>query len=209
MLTCLNPCDPQTVAGLLTPLIEPDARVVDIGCGRGAALSWFSEHTGYALFGVEPDRGLNDLARENCTKAVIARAGAEDLPFGDWAFDAALMECVFSILDDPPAAVGELKRIVCRHGYVVLTDLYTRGGEDQYAGQSALLRHIYTRRTMEAFFMRSGFALVRFLDRTVDMGSMIAQMFMDGVARDFVDDKTVKLLRQSRAGYGIWIWINT
>jgi ubiquinone/menaquinone biosynthesis C-methylase UbiE len=206
-LTRLNPCDPQIVAQLLEPRVQRGARVIDIGCGRGTTLAWLSKHTEYTLFGAEPDAELNAEARENCPAAVFACAGAEDLPFWDWTFDAALMECVFSLLKDPICAVNELNRVIKPQGIFVLTDLYTRSRDDLYVGQSAALpRYIYTRPTMETFFEKGGFALDSFYDQTTDLGSRLAQMFMDGIVRNCVDDETVKLLRQLKAGYGIWIW---
>jgi len=206
VLTCLNPCDPQIVAQLLKDCVGRDACIADIGCGRGTTLAWLSEHTDYMLFGTEPDRRLHDEALINCPKVAIAHSRAEDLPFGDWVFDAAIMECVFSIVDDPAAAICELNRIIRKNGVFLLTDLFTRGESDVSVGESPLLRFLYTKNTINSLFMYGGFSLCGFYDRTLDMGSMIAQMFMDGVARDYIGDDTRKLLKRSSAGYGIWVF---
>lgn len=208
-LTRLNPCDPRLLALLLERRVDRDARVADIGCGGGTTLAWLSKHSGYVLSGAEPDADLVAAARENCPTAAFVRAGAEALPFHDGAFDAALMECVFSLLEEPVAAVSEAKRIVRPGGVFVLTDLYARVKEDLSFKQNALLRHIYSRQTIEAFFGGAGFTLDGFIDRTADMGSLIAQMIMDGAELDCVDEETVKYLRRAEACYGIWIWGRT
>lgn len=205
-LTRLNPCDPQMIAHLLGLLVGPGAHVADVGCGRGVTLAWLSKHTGYALFGAEPERGLYDEAHENCPEAVIARAAADDLPFADQGFDAVLMECVFSLLDSPEAAAKEISRITRRQGALLLTDLFTQAEEDIDVEKSDLLRYIYTKQSVETFFENSGFVLDQFIDRTADIQTMIAQMIMDGAGGDFLSDETRRLLRQAKAGYGIWIF---
>jgi ubiquinone/menaquinone biosynthesis C-methylase UbiE len=206
----LNPCDPQFVAQVLAPRAPRHASLVDIGCGRGATLAWLSEHSDYALHGVEPDKSLIAEARENCPAATIALAGADALPFGDSTFDAALMECVFSLLDAPLSAIDELSRVIRPQCALALTDLYSRSGIDLDVRQSSsLLGHVYAKATIDAFFEGGGFKLETFIDRTADMGTMMAQMIMDGAAGDCLDDETIKLLRRAKAGYGIWIWKNS
>lgn len=205
-LACLNPCDPQFMSQLLEPRIGRDARVVDVGCGRGATLAWLSAHTGYFLAGVEPDSVLYQEARANCPAAELSPAGAEALPFADRSFHAALMECVFSLLEEPARAAGELKRILMPQGIVLLSDVYTRLSEGIYFGQNAIFRNIYAKQTLESFFIHCGFSLDGFFDRTADMGSMIAQMLMDATARDCLDGETIRRLRQAKTAYGIWLW---
>jgi ubiquinone/menaquinone biosynthesis C-methylase UbiE len=202
----MNPCDPQTVANLLEPLIKPDARVADVGCGRGATLAWLSKHFGYALFGAEPDRFLYDEARVNCPAATIVCAGADDLPFADEAFDAVLMECAFSLVERPAVAAGEISRIISRQGVFLLTDLFTQTEEDIRIENNELFRFFYTKHTCEMYFEKSGFVLESFLDQTAVIRSMIAQMLMDGKEEGFVGDEARALLRQVKARYGIWVY---
>jgi ubiquinone/menaquinone biosynthesis C-methylase UbiE len=69
-----------------------------------------------------------------------------------------------------------------------------------------LLRHIYTKRSIDAYFTKSGFTAERFLDCTRDMQSMFAQMILDGSADSYIDAAARKGLYDAKAGYGIWIY---
>ncbi|MCL2166665.1 MAG: class I SAM-dependent methyltransferase [Clostridiales bacterium] len=208
-LTQLNPCDPRTLTLLLTPILRPDAKLVDVGCGRGATLQWLSRHTRYRLYGTEPEKALRDVAALDCPEAVLSDAAAENLPYADDYFDAAIMECVFSLLADPAAAAAELARVICLNGILLFSDVYSPAGVNVEAAENPLLRNIYSKETLEAFFENSGFAVLSVFDHTKDLRSMFAQMIMDGTAREFLDSPGRKALRRWKTGYGIWIFKKT
>ena len=205
-LAQLNPCDPQTVTRLLTPILHPDAKLVDVGCGRGATLLWLSRHSRYRLYGTEPEKALRDIAARDCPAAMLSDAAAENLPYADDYFDAAIMECVFSLLTEPAAAAAELARVIGLNGILLLSDVFTPAGVNVEAAENPLLRNIYTEETMEDFFEDAGFMALSVYDHTKELRSMYAQMIMDGTARDFLDGPGGKTLRQWKIGYGIWIF---
>jgi len=204
-LAHLNPCGPKVIAELLASLINPGGRLADIGCGRGATLCWLAEHCSYELYGAEPDETLYACAVGDCPSAAIVMAESDDLPYGNDFFHAAIMECVFSLTNNPSAAAGEAARAIRKHGFLILTDLFTNAGEDIRLDQ-ALLRRIYASQSIDGYFIERGFLLYRFIDCTRDLRSMFAQMLMDGSADIHLDDGTRKRLRQVKAGYGIWIF---
>ena len=65
-----------------TGLLRPDARVLDVACGSGRHLKWFSEH-GHAVYGV--DRDISQ-ARENVPRATLTEA---DIELGPWPLMAS------------------------------------------------------------------------------------------------------------------------
>ena len=205
-LACLNPCDPQTVAQILAPHLFPGASVADIGCGRGAMLRRLSASGGYVLYGAEPDEALCAQASLTCPDAEIACAGADRLPYADGALDAAILECVFSLLESPTDAVGELARVIRPGGVLLLSDLYARAGEGITLTGHELLRFVYAEDAVEGFFCGGNFVFTSFTDRTKDLQTMVAQMMMDGTDCDCFDEATIRLLRQIKAGYGIWLF---
>lgn len=194
----LNPLSPQLIAETLADLCPPDAAVIDIGCGRGATLTWLREHSGYRLCGVEADP---DYAAR--CGALIGRA--EALPLADDSCDAALMECVFSLLDEPAVAAAELSRVLRPGGVLLLSDLYGRGGGAELT-ESSLLRHIYTDEELRELWQQAGFDCLGFTDHTFEMQTLLAQMIMDGVACDCCEPANRALLKQVRAGYGLWLF---
>jgi SAM-dependent methyltransferase len=84
------------------------------------------------------------------------RAGAEALPFPQGMFGAALMECVFSLTDDPTAAVGELARVIQANGALLVAELYARSDESIEIPHNPVLRNIYAKGPLEAFFLQCG-----------------------------------------------------
>lgn len=194
----LNPLSPELIAEKLAGLCPPDAAVVDVGCGRGTTLRWLREHSDHRLYGVEADP---DYAA--ACGAVTGRA--EALPLADDSCDSALMECVFSLLDDPSRAAAELSRVLRPGGVLLLSDLYGRKGGAELA-ESALLRHIYTEEGLRKIWQRAGFDCLEFTDHTFEMQTLLAQMIMDGAACDCCEPANRALLKQVRAGYGLWVF---
>ena len=194
----LNPISPELIAEALSALCPPDGAVVDIGCGRGATLDWLRAHSDYDLRGVEAD--------PDYAVACGALTGrAEALPLADDSCDAALMECVFSLLDDPAAAAAELSRVLRPGGVLLLSDLYGRRGGAELT-ESTLLRHIYTEDELRGLWQQAGFDCLSFTDHTFEMQTLLAQMIMDGIACDCCEPANRALLKQVKAGYGLWVF---
>ena len=57
-------------------------------------------------------RRLERKVREQAVEATVLRAPAEDLPFEDDAFDAAVSTLVLCGVDDQPRALRELRRVL-------------------------------------------------------------------------------------------------
>lgn len=197
-LSRLNPLAPELIGEVLSRFCPPESTVADIGCGRGATLTWLKAHSSYRLCGVEADA---DYAA--ACGAVLGRA--EALPLADDSLDAALLECVFSLLDGARQAAGELRRVLRDGGILLLSDLYGREGEGELS-HSKLLRHIYRERQVRDIWQQAGFICREFSDHTFAMQGLLAQMIMDGEACACWSPEDRSLLRQVRAGYGLWVF---
>jgi ubiquinone/menaquinone biosynthesis C-methylase UbiE len=90
-------------------------RVLEIGGGTGANLPCYGPAV-EELTITEPQpamlRRLQGRAREQAPAAQVLRAPAEDLPFGDAAFDVAVSSLVLCGVDDQPRALRELRRVL-------------------------------------------------------------------------------------------------
>lgn len=99
--------------------IEPDMRVLDVGCGPGALTLELARRLGpESVSAVDPsDSFVEACARRN--PGVDVRVGpAEELPFSPGSFDAALMQLVLNFVDDPDASAAQLRRVVRPGGTV-------------------------------------------------------------------------------------------
>jgi SAM-dependent methyltransferase len=98
--------DRQTVLRLLG---DGPGRLLDVGCGGGSHLLGFAE-VGWAAVGVDISEEQLRLARERGCDVRLARA--EELPFEDASFDAAVSMWTHTDVDDFPAMLCEIARIL-------------------------------------------------------------------------------------------------
>lgn len=90
------------------------ARVLDVGCGAGAAVAYMRLTYGYRCLGIDP------VAQGR----YCLRARAESLPVKDGVCDCVLAECVLSLLPDPERSVREMRRVLMPSGWAVISDVY-------------------------------------------------------------------------------------
>lgn len=195
-----NPCGPAAAYESLSPLLRPEANVLDIGCGRGETLAHLAASTNWHLWGIDPDTASLFVGLP--THVTVLSAQAEALPFPDGFFDAAIMECVFSLCRGREAA-AEAARVLAHGGRLLVTDLYSTTGISRCFQGDGLVRRIYTEPELLALFFSAGFALRARHDGSQAMRAMFGQMILDGTAC-CLSVKERQILRECRVGYGLW-----
>lgn len=93
-------------------------RLLDIGCAHGFFLLAARER-GWEVYGVEISKFASDYAREKYGLNIINKS-LEDAHFPDNFFDVVTMWDVLCHLDDPPAVIREIKRILRKDGFIFL-----------------------------------------------------------------------------------------
>ena len=108
--------------------VEAGQRVVDVGCGSGLLTEELARRVGAGhVAGADPSP-LLDACAERVPGADLKRAAAEDLPWPDDSFDAALAQLVVHFMDDPPAGIAEMARVTRRGGVVAACTWDFSGG---------------------------------------------------------------------------------
>lgn len=181
--------------------LPAQGRVLEIGCGDGALLSRLAASGRYALDACDVNPA-SAAAAAQASGVPVCTARAEALPYPDGAFDAAVLECVFSLCE-PVQTVRELARVLAPGGRVILTDLHAP--QAAALPNSALVRMLYPRPALEAFFAQY-FVLRSFESLTHALRAHFAQLLMQGALCDCVDPHELPLLRAARPEYGLWIW---
>jgi SAM-dependent methyltransferase len=108
--------------------IAPGQRVLDVGCGPGALTAELVDRVGLDnVEAVEPSAPFADAARARFPGLDVRRAPAEQLPFDDDSFDAALAQLVVHFMADPVAGLREMGRVT-RPGGVVAACVWDLAG---------------------------------------------------------------------------------
>ncbi|HET9104646.1 MAG TPA: methyltransferase domain-containing protein [Solirubrobacteraceae bacterium] len=109
--------------GALEP--APDDRLLDVGCGSGAAVRAAAPTVAYAV-GVDLSQGMIDRARElagSTPNVEFLVADAEALPFEDATFTMLLCTTSFHHYPNPGSAVAEMARVLTPRGRIVISDM--------------------------------------------------------------------------------------
>lgn len=117
--------------------------VLEAGAGTGENFKHLpAGATG--LVALEPDPTMVRLARARLADAGVpirmVRGVMEDLPFADASFDTAVVTLALCSVDDPAAAVAELRRVVRPGGRLLLLE-HVRSGDEVVAAWQDRLEH--------------------------------------------------------------------
>jgi SAM-dependent methyltransferase len=98
--------------------LQAGGRVLDLGCGEGRHVHGLALLPGVEAVGVDPDAASLVKARDGlatlpgANPARFLRGSAYALPFADGLFDAVICSEVLEHLDDWPAAIVEIARVL-------------------------------------------------------------------------------------------------
>jgi ubiquinone/menaquinone biosynthesis C-methylase UbiE len=99
-------------------------RVLEIGSGTGAQLRWYAPGT--QVTALEPDEGmlarLQARAAGAAARVSVVGGRAEELPFADGSYDAAVSAFALCTVADPAAALAELRRVLVPGGALLLLE---------------------------------------------------------------------------------------
>jgi SAM-dependent methyltransferase len=107
--------------------VSPSMRALDVGAGTGKLTGVLAEILGEEnVAAVDPSEPFVAALAGRFPDADVRAATAEELPFADSSFDAALAQLVFNFLADPERGISEMLRVV-RDGGVVAAAVWDYG----------------------------------------------------------------------------------
>jgi SAM-dependent methyltransferase len=108
--------------------VRSGQRVLDVGCGPGALTAELVARVGAsAVAAVDPSESFVAAARERHPGVEVVQASAEQLPFPDLTFDAAVAQLVVHFMADPIRGLAEMARVT-RHNGVVAACVWDHAG---------------------------------------------------------------------------------
>ena len=103
-------------------------RALDVGSGPGALTAELVARLGAdAVAAVDPSPSFVEAARARNPGVTVHQASADQLPFEDRSFDAALAQLVVHFMPDPVAGISEMRRVT-RPGGVVAACVWDLAG---------------------------------------------------------------------------------
>ncbi|MFE0459189.1 class I SAM-dependent methyltransferase [Kitasatospora sp. NPDC058965] len=112
-------------------------RVLDVGTGPGTVAAAATAR-GAEVVAVDAEPGMVALAAANAPGAQVRQAVLPELPFADGAFDAVVANFVVNHVEDPWAALAELRRVVRPGGRVAVTIWSDAGNQSMALFNQAL-----------------------------------------------------------------------
>jgi SAM-dependent methyltransferase len=122
--------------------VEAGERILDVGCGPGALTAELIDR-GAHVAAVDPSPQFVGAVRERYPGVDVRQAAAEELPFEDASFDAALAQLVVHFMADPVRGISEMARVT-GDGGVVAASVWDMAG-----GQSPLTPFWHTARELD------------------------------------------------------------
>jgi len=153
------------------------SRLLDAGCGVGATVEHLSSRHGFTAAGVDisPELIAEGLLRNPALS--LAEAAVETLPFTEESLDGVFCECVLSLLDQPLDVLLEFRRVLRSGGYLILSDMYSRGEYVQADSESGL-PGLATHGQIEALLSRSGYMTLLWEDHTFLLTELAARLIL-------------------------------
>ena len=107
--------------------VEPGMRALDVGCGPGALTERLAELLGAEnVAAADPSEPFVAAVSERAPGVDVRQAAAEELPWEDDSFDAALSQLVVNFMRDADAGLAQMRRVV-RPGGIVAACTWSYG----------------------------------------------------------------------------------
>jgi ArsR family transcriptional regulator len=156
------------LVGMLA-LLDPDARVADLGCGAGQLTATLAPFVGRVV-GVDASGAMLAAARrrlDGVTNVDLRQGELEALPMEPGDADAAVMSLVLHYIAEPAKALGEAARILRGGGRLVVIDMMPHDREE-YRQQMGHVWQGFPPEQMADWLAAAGFDRVRYTPLPVD-----------------------------------------
>jgi SAM-dependent methyltransferase len=113
-----------------------EGQALDVGCGEGR-VSRELKSCGYRVTASDPVRELVNAAKEVGSADDYAVASGTDLPFADTSFDLVMAYNVLMDVEDVPATLKEIRRVLRPAGVLVVSIVHPFSDRGRFATAEA------------------------------------------------------------------------
>ncbi len=133
--------------------IGPGDRVIDVACGTGALALAAQERVGPrgSVTGLDPNTDMLGVARRKNSRIEWRDGRAEEIPFADRTFDAAISQFGLMFFADRAEGLREMMRVLKPAGRLAVAVCDDLARSPGYAALADLLERLFGNRIADAF----------------------------------------------------------
>jgi ubiquinone/menaquinone biosynthesis C-methylase UbiE len=181
--------------------IRSDERVLDAGCGSGAALVPAAARA-REVVGVDISASMVERAREAAPEATVEVGDATALAFPDESFDVVLSAFVVFFPPDPTAALREWRRVLVPGGRLAMS---TWGAADPRWAWEREVRREFIEHYPPELLKEMGTSLER-LGRFDEQGKVAAELEAAGFEPEAVEPVAIEFRFADEQAWWEWNW---
>lgn len=104
--------------------LQPDSKMLEIGCANGMNLAHLAQATGCLGYGLDPSIQAIESGRSQFPSLQLTVGTADTLPYPDGYFNLVLLGFCLYVIDRAllPRIVAEVDRVLADKGVLVITD---------------------------------------------------------------------------------------
>lgn len=121
-------------SSLLDFIGQGTGRALDVGCGEGR-ISRAVKECGYHVTAADPVQRFIDAAEEENSADAYVKSPAAKMPFDTGAFDLVVAYNVLMDVEDVPAVVAEMGRVLAPGGTMVVSIVHPFIDSGRFAGE--------------------------------------------------------------------------
>jgi ubiquinone/menaquinone biosynthesis C-methylase UbiE len=148
--------------------LAPGMLAADIGCGMGTTAAFLTSKFKLRVLGLEFSEALIEAGLKRYPELALIRWDGNDFPLEDQSLDAALLECVLSVIGRPEAILRECARCLKADGKLILSDVVIKHG-DANSG-------LFTAESLSELLQSCGFTVTVSEDHTPALRTYIAEL---------------------------------
>lgn len=160
--------------------LQPGWRVLDVGCGVGATVSFLTRRWGVKAVGLDRSARFIEEARVRDPENIWVQGEARQIPFPDRYFDAVFSECFLSTQEHPLEVLREIRRVLRPDGWLAVTDMYFRRPDEAPSSgclpSNTCLSGAIGKAMTLALLKQSGLCVLAWRDRSDVLKSFVASM---------------------------------
>lgn len=194
------------------------SRLLDIGCGCGKTADFLAAECGMEALGIDISEEMIAKAKARNSSLEVQVGSVYRLPYESNSLDGVLAECVFSLFEDKPLALEQIRRVLVPGGKLIISDLYIRENARSFAHLPMVtcINGITSQEAVCREVTAAGFKLKEWHDETSIYKSFLAGLIMNyGSMSAFWESvlgscgkacTVQKNIRNVKIGYYLSVW---